>query len=205
MSDVLWIHNPSILIKEKYIHELYPQSFMSKSRKINSITRLIILVSAILFFTSQKLSILLSGLVALGLVYIISTNKKEGMKMKKMTSESFAHNPLSNALAGDGKEKKEAPDAFGEKGTNSINQSVKEMIQEQNSTLENINDKLFKDLGESFEFDRSMRQFYSTASTTIPNDQKSFADFCYGDMVSGKEGDPSALTKRSIHLHQSHL
>lgn len=205
MSDVLWIHNPSILIKEKYIHELYPQPFMSKSRKINSITRLIILVSAILFFTSQKLSILLSGLVALGLVYIISINKKEGMKMKKMTSESFAHNPLSNALAGDGKEKTEAPDAFGEKGTNSINQSVKEMIQEQNSTLENINDKLFKDLGESFEFDRSMRQFYSTASNTIPNDQKSFADFCYGDMVSGKEGNPSALTKRSIHLHQSHL
>ena len=32
-----------------------------------------------------------------------------------------------------------------------------------------------------------MRPFYSMPNTRLPNDQKSFTDFCYGDMKSGKE------------------
>jgi len=44
-------------------------------------------------------------------------------------------------------------------------------------------------------FDRSMVQFNATANTTIPNDQKSFAEFCYGDMISCKEGNALACTR----------
>ena len=34
-----------------------------------------------------------------------------------------------------------------------------------------------------------MLNFYATANTTIPNDQKGFAEFCFGQMPSCKEGD----------------
>ena len=34
----------------------------------------------------------------------------------------------------------------------------------------------------------SSRQFYTNPSTTIPNDQESFAKWCYGDMPSCKDG-----------------
>ena len=40
-----------------------------------------------------------------------------------------------------------------------------------------------------------MRNFYATANTTVPKDQKGFAEFCYGDMTSCKEGDPIACSR----------
>ena len=55
--------------------------------------------------------------------------------------------------------------------------------------------KLFKDLGDEIEFDRSMHNFYTTPNTKIPNDQDKFAQFCYGDMPSCKEGNALACEK----------
>ena len=61
-----------------------------------------------------------------------------------------------------------------------------------------IKKKLFSSLGDSFEFeDFGQYNFYATANTRVPNDQKGFADFCYGDMVSGKEGNDFALMKNN--------
>ena len=45
------------------------------------------------------------------------------------------------------------------------------------------------------ELEQSLRQFYSTANTTIPNNQAGFAEFCYGNMSSCKEGDDMACSK----------
>jgi hypothetical protein len=208
MSDVIWLNKPSILIKEKYILELIPKSYMSKFRKINAITRLLIVITILLFLLTGKISFIFSGIISLGLIYIISATKKEGLtplKKKKVQFDIKATNPLNNVMFGDDPNRAGADKACEKNVVENINNSVKQMIQENNSSIDNINDKLFKDLGENLEFDRSMRQFYSTASTTIPNDQKSFADFCYGNMTSGKEGDKSALTRNSIHLHSSHL
>lgn len=205
MSDVSWVNKPSILLNEKYIYELYPQSFMSKNRKINAISRLIIMLTLISYLATMKLSYLLSGIISLGLIYIISFKKKEGFKLKDKVKKTENDNPLNNAMIGEDSKRLPADNAFGENNVERINNSVKAMIQEQNSSINNIDDKLFRDLGENLEFDRSMRQFYSTANTTTPNDQKSFADFCYGDMISAKEGNPKSLMNNSIHLHSSHL
>jgi type III restriction enzyme len=40
-----------------------------------------------------------------------------------------------------------------------------------------------------------MRPFYSNPGTTIPNDQGAFADFCYGSMISCKEGNAFACAR----------
>ena len=53
----------------------------------------------------------------------------------------------------------------------------------------------FRDLGDSFNFDRSMRAWHPMPNTQCPNDQKSFADFCYGGMTSCKEGNSLACSK----------
>ena len=42
-----------------------------------------------------------------------------------------------------------------------------------------------------------MRQFYTNPSTTVPNNQEEFATFCYGDMISAKEGNKMALARQS--------
>lgn len=212
MSDVIWLKNPSILIKEKYILEILPKSYMSKSRKINAVTRLIILITIVSFLFTNKFSYLLSGIVSLALIYIISLGKKEGFKNKVSTlknttssSSNSSTNPLNNVIIGDDPKRESAAMAYEPKTVENINNSVKNMIQNQNSSIDNINDKLFRDLGENMEFDRSMRQFYTTANTTTPNDQKSFAEYCFGDMISSKNSDGNSLLRNSIQLHKSHL
>ena len=49
----------------------------------------------------------------------------------------------------------------------------------------------------NFEFEQSMRQFYTTANTKVCNDQTAFAKYCYGDMPSCKEGDGLNCTKNN--------
>jgi hypothetical protein len=58
-----------------------------------------------------------------------------------------------------------------------------------------IVDKLFTDLGDKLVFEQSMQQFVSNPSTTIPNDQSAFAEFCYGNMISCKEGNEFACAR----------
>jgi len=47
-----------------------------------------------------------------------------------------------------------------------------------------------------------MRQFYTTANTMVPNSQKDFAQFCYGNMASCKDGDVEMCLKATAnHLN----
>jgi hypothetical protein len=62
-----------------------------------------------------------------------------------------------------------------------------------------IEDKLFKDLGDSYTFDQSMRTWYATPNTQLPNDQHAFAEYCYGDMISCKDGDMLACSRSMPH------
>ena len=63
-----------------------------------------------------------------------------------------------------------------------------------NSTMD---PRLFLDLGDNLSFDRSMRNFYAMPNTKIPADQKGFAEFCYGDMPSCKEGNEFQCAKNN--------
>ena len=101
-------------------------------------------------------------------------------------------NPFSNVLVSDYEynvDKKPAPPSFNNQINDSILDSAKKMVSELNPDQPDISDKLFKDLGEQYVFEQSMRPFTSNPSTTIMNDQKGFADFCYGSMTSCKEGN----------------
>ena len=71
MSNTVWFTDPSLLITNNSIYKIIPDSNMNNAEKINSLSRLIILITLIFFVLSRKLTILLSGLIALGLIYII--------------------------------------------------------------------------------------------------------------------------------------
>lgn len=204
MSDTVWFNDPSILINLNHIYEIIPNSSMNLIDNINALARLIILITIISFLFLNNFTILISGLVTLGLIYLIYNNKlkeKEEFCNFNMTNEITYKNPLNNNLPGDSPDKKEAPLAYIEDNEEKINNAVKEMIQQENSTFGNINEKLFKDLGEKIEFDRSMIPFNSNPDTKIPNDQNSFANYCYGSMLSAKEGDQFKLMSRTNQLY----
>lgn len=107
-------------------------------------------------------------------------------------SQPTPTNPLSNVLLTDiqdNPDKKSAPPAYQDKVYADINQNTMDMVKQTNKSFPGIEDKLFGSLGEKFNFDMSMHQFYSTPNTRVSNDQGAFAQYCYGNMSSCKDGD----------------
>ena len=107
-------------------------------------------------------------------------------------------NPLSNVLLTDydyNPKKKPAPPSFTKDGNAEITANTKQMVQDLNPDQPNIDKKLYNDINTNLELEQSLRQFYSTSNTTIPNNQAGFAEFCYGNMISAKEDNAIALTR----------
>jgi hypothetical protein len=117
------------------------------------------------------------------------TSPKENNPMMNVLLPEISYNPTRN----------EAAPAFNAEVEKNINNSTKDYVvdssfsDESTKQKEYIKRKLFSDLGDSYTFDDSMRNFYTNPNTTIPNDQGGFANFCFGDMISAKEGNEFAL------------
>uniref|UniRef100_A0A6C0DCK6 Minor capsid protein P9 transmembrane helices domain-containing protein n=1 Tax=viral metagenome TaxID=1070528 RepID=A0A6C0DCK6_9ZZZZ len=107
-------------------------------------------------------------------------------------------NPFSNVLVTDyeyNPNKKPAPPSFNTSINSQILTQAKKLVNDANPDQPDLSNKLFKDLGEQLEFEQSLRQFNSNPATTIPNDQGAFAEFCYGSMISCKEGNKFACAR----------
>jgi hypothetical protein len=95
--------------------------------------------------------------------------------------------------------KKPAPPAFAKDINRQILEQAKQLVNDANPDQPNISDKLFKDLGEQLMFEQSLNAYASNPATTIPNDQGAFAEFCYGSMISCKEGNKFACARNMSH------
>ncbi len=137
-------------------------------------------------------------------------SKKEGFVNSKMytvlkpnLTTPTVTNPMMNVLLPEiayHPERNQAAPAYNSKVEKEINHSTQVAtvldFEPKNLTEgEKLRKKLFADLGDKYEFDDSMRSFYTNPSTTIPNDQKAFAEFCYGSMISCKEGNEFACQR----------
>jgi hypothetical protein len=206
MSISFWINQPTILLKKKYILDILPNKNMVFNEKLNAITRLIVLLSMIGYIiTSNSMLLLLAGISILTIIgfYYFKTNKNMNLLInKKENFENFENltkkeiidadlvvptdnNPLMNVMLTDIKDNPNRNSA-----APSANPDIQEDITKKtiNLTKNSFNDndidkKLFKDLGDSMNLDMSMRQFYTMPNTRVSNDQKSFAEFCYKDMI----------------------
>jgi hypothetical protein len=207
--------------------ELFPSESMTYNEKLNAISRTVILLSLIAFFLSQKIRILIIGGILLLAIFILHYTQN---KKKSKTSEGYenpvtevlrenkiqvpvdvfdeptAENPFSNVMIPDyvyNVNKKPAPPSFNENINEKIMNQAKQMVINSNSTQPDIADKLFKNLGDEFDFEQSMRPFVSQPNTTTCSDQNGFANFCYGSMVSAKEGNlfAAARNKSNYNLY----
>jgi hypothetical protein len=128
------------------------------------------------------------------------TNNNTYLKNKKDFTNPKQNNPVMNVLlpeiSYEPKRKPAAP-AYLPSVEKQINNTTEEFV---NNSLggDNIKEKIFSSLGDKFEFEvGAMNRFYATPSTTIPNDQGAFADFCYGNMLSCKEGNTFACARNN--------
>jgi len=210
-----WINKPEILIDYEKLTEVWPTEKMTFIEKLNSISRLIILLTVIGFLITRNYQIILTGVITLGVIIFLyygeNNKQKEGFTLnqnlrldpipskdcnntKYFSKDNFyklkEQNPLGNVLLpeiGDDPQRKNAPPTFNESVQVDVNNNTKDMVKKLNPTIPDLDEKLFRDLGDNFQFENSMIHFNSTPNTSVPNDQKSFAEFCYGNMKSCKD------------------
>lgn len=213
-----WSTNPNVLLNKEHILEFFPVEDMTFTQKLNAITRVIILMTIITFAYTQKLQIIIVGTISIFFIYMLHQYKSkptEGFALsgpagdlveirdkniQNIFQKPSPNNPLGNVLVTDyiyNPNRKPAPPAYNESVAADIVVQAKEMVKNANPGNADLTDKLFKDLGDQYMFEQSLQPFYSTASTTIPNDQESFSEFCYGSMISCKEGNAFACAKNN--------
>lgn len=212
-NDNFWLNNPNTLIQN--INQLWPSKSYNDIEKLNAISRVVILLSVLLWAVYKyNSSYLISGAVTLVFIvlyysfFLLNETKvepyegfKDKKNNKKVTFQKVNDkNPMGNVLVTDYKDnvnKKEAPPAYEPTVIEKINKETKNLIKSVNPTNNEIDKRLFKDLGDNYMFEDSMHTFYSNPNTKIPNDQEGFANFCYGDMVSAKEGNDFAAIRNN--------
>lgn len=242
MSEPFWLNDPTILLKHNKLNKVWPSQEMTPEEKVNSITRLVIILTMLGYMLTLSLKLLLIGIITLTIVVLIYTlqskiqkndknenkknkngnNKKEsfvnnntGYKdnlsevypaftdpktyelVKDQLNKPTPENPTMNVLLPEihyNPNRKGGAPAFNPTVESDINKAVKQFISKSFKD-KNIHKKLFSNIGDDIMFDRSMRQWYTTANTSIPNDQNGFAQFAYGTMLSGKEGNKLALER----------
>ena len=192
-----WIYNPSILFNSNYISQIWPYSNLERDEKLNAMTRFIILITLLGYMCINKVLIIILGLILIGLIVIFYQSQKEGYEPFYKLHPYFSineekkidnNNPFSNVLMTDYKynvNKEESNEDYTPALEEKINNSTKQSIIEQNSDNEDFQ-HAFEDDNSNIVFEQSMRSFYTNPSTTIPNKQDKFLEFCYGKLPSEK-------------------
>lgn len=220
-TDLFWGENPNALFNPTLLFELFPMSTMTHNQQLNAISRLVILLSLLFYFALQSVRVIFMSIFTLGAIWLIhyTTERKKKVRFsehfetsdvateyisdKSIPSDIFGkptlQNPFQNVLITDYQDaanKKAAPPAYIPMVQEQIIQETKKLINSINSQQPNMSDNIFRSLEDNLAFEQSMRPFYSTPATTIPNDQGAFADFCFGSMTSCKEGNSFACAKQ---------
>jgi len=128
------------------------------------------------------------------MVKVAAASSPSGLTFQAPTPQD----PLMNVLLTDIVDRPKRPaaePAFNPKVEHAINESTKQFVVEDLGGNPNLEDRLFRDLGDNYEFSNSMRNYFATPNTKIPNDQHAFAEYCYGDMISCKEGNMMACAR----------
>ena len=211
-----WINDISELFKRPA--EVWPYEYLNIERKYNAITRLILYLTILGFFFTKSYNIIVSSFITI-LVFIMLYKTQAGKNVEGFSSKEMdfkagdfenimkdkysfpsKKNPLMNVMMGDYKynnKKKPAAPSYNEAVGRNINKTA--IKPDLLNSLVN-NDKLYRNLGDNLTFEHNMRSFHTMPNTTIPNDQRKFAEFCYGNMSSCKEGDTIQCSKNNRRL-----
>lgn len=215
-----WAEDPNVLMRS---YELFPANDRTTNQNLNAVTRFVILLTIFFYVLNRRLTVLLMFIVTLFFIYLyhyvyFGKNKKpvdesfenpntdalslEALKAYQQTlfDTPTLVNPFGNVLNGDillNPKKRPAPAIDDPEVQDEIFEMAKQAMIANNPTFPDIDKRLLQNMGDVFQFEQSLQPFYTNPATTVPNDQNSFADFCYGSMISCKEGNLFACAKNS--------
>ena len=97
MTIQFWSNDPTVLFNKEYILELWPITNMCYEQKLNSITRLVILITILGYILTMSERILLVGGLTLAVIFVLFTMRKQKIT-KEMLNEGF--NVQGNEITG---------------------------------------------------------------------------------------------------------
>lgn len=177
----------------------YPTSDMEYSEKLNSIMRMVLYITIILYSLKNDLRVFIILIVVAVVIYIMYTSEGNKEKYLDRANNTYAkygiekndddvenvrctrptrENPFMNVTMNEYAENPKREKAC------KINDKVNEYIDEY------FNEDLFRSVDDIYNKNASERQYYTMPVTEIPNDQEKFAKWCYGnDEKTCKEGN----------------
>ena len=182
IQSTLWIHDITILFKKDLLMNILPTVSMSFEEKLNSITRFLIYLSVILYIIKLKARVFLIPMVFMFCTYLLyndairsdfeNESKQYSIIKASERPKPTEDNPFMNSLLTDyGKFKKAAPKSYNKP---KLQQKIEQKFES----------RIFQDVNDVFNRNNSQREFYTTPSTTIPNDQTTFAKWLYNNPSS---------------------
>ena len=198
ISDPFWLDNISILFQTDRLTEFIPNNEMTYNEKLNAIVRFSIYLSILLFLLNNNYLVFYIPIFISLFTYYLKKNKiqtdtesfnniKQQKNLEYYTNDTKKHsrcqkpsynNPFMNVLQTDYKYRPERPKAC------QIDDTIKKEIEEK------FDVNLYKDISDIYGKKNSQRQYYTTPSTTIPNDQESFSKWLYGTPPTCKQNNP---------------
>ena len=77
MTIQFWSNDPTVLFNKEYILELWPTTNMCYEQKLNSITRLVILITILGYILTMSERVLLVGGLTLAVVFVLFNMRKQ--------------------------------------------------------------------------------------------------------------------------------
>lgn len=193
-NERIWYEDITGLFKKDNFQNFFPSNDMNSVEKMNSFVRFSFYFSLIIFLLKKSTKVFFVPFFALvGTVIIHKSgngsyiNQEQFMNTKNYNDEitetkckvPTETNPFMNVLLTDYSLNPDRKPACDVQDTR-----VKGSMKKQ------FNKNLFSSIDDVYDKNNSFRQFYTTASTTIPNDQETFAKWLYfNEEKTCKEGN----------------
>jgi hypothetical protein len=192
MPEKVWYDDPSSFITYENYFTVLPTQDMTTEEKINALVRFFLYLGVALALIKTDYRYIFFGIVvALVSIALYEHERTQLDRVDKFLQKrdldvvnnkvcvrSTVDNPFMNPTVVDYTDNPTRPAAC-KLDDNRV----------QDVVCNNFNERLFKDISDLYGKHASQRQFYTMPSTTIPNDQVGFAEWCYGHGATCKEGN----------------
>ena len=203
ISTPFWYKDPSVLYEKDYIFEIFPSKSFDITRKLNAVLRLSIIYSLIVYLVNRDNRYIVIPFVVGAVSWVIWTRQND-THVDDIIEESMSNRLDDLVKINDLATECRVPtkdNPFMNPGLSVFsNDNVKmpkscpsyNNVGVQNRVDQLFNHDLYRDVKDIFGKNNSQRQFYTVPGNQVPNDQGSFANWCYGRPKTCKEGNSLA-------------
>lgn len=193
-TDVIWYNNISGFININNYYEIIPSSSMSLEAKINALVRLFIYIGVIIAFIRVDYTYLFIGIIAALVSIVLYTyehkNKLNAEKFLNKQNIAIVDNKVCQISSIDNPFMNPSLIEYGRNSPKSdIGACDVTNLKVSQSIDDNFNAKIFRNVSDIYDRESSQREFYTVPVTTMPSDQKAFAEWLFKTPPTCKEGN----------------